>query len=91
MDYCERLAQRIVQSAMPELEMRFNVNQSGSVADFSLSRFGEPIGALEVTRFTDQKCEELSSIIRENLFIARQKSANRTGSFTWMKMQELIV
>ena len=41
MDYCERLAQRIVQSAMPELEMRFNVNQSGSVADFSLSRFGE--------------------------------------------------
>ena len=47
------------------------VNQSSSVADFSIMKCGEEIGVLEVTRFTIQEAEEIRSLIQKNPFIER--------------------
>ena len=74
MDYVECLAQRIVEAAMPDVELRFNVNQSSSVADFSITRSGEEIGVLEVTRSTVQAGEESRRLINQNPFIERKHS-----------------
>ena len=65
MDYIEELAQRIVEAAMPDLSLQFNVDQSSSVADFLVKENGEVTGVLEVTRSTVQDGEELREAIRK--------------------------
>lgn len=72
MNHDERLAQRIVQAAMPELQLDFILDQSKSVADFSIEKSGIECGLLEVTRFTDQIREQLRKEIRKAWFIERK-------------------
>ena len=72
MNYDERLADRVVKAAMPDVDLIFNTDQSNSVADFFIKKDGEEIGVLEVTRCTNQKGEELRSLIQKNLFIKRK-------------------
>lgn len=72
MNYDERLAGRVVKAAMPDVDLIFNTDQSNSVADFSIKKDGEEIGVLEVTRCTNQKGEELRSLIQKNPFIKRK-------------------
>ncbi|MDE2867862.1 MAG: hypothetical protein OXR64_07265 [Chloroflexota bacterium] len=72
MNHDERLAQRIVQAAMPDLQLDFISDQSKSVADFSMRKGGIDYGILEVTRFTDQIHEELRKEIRKAWFIERK-------------------
>ena len=57
---------------MPGIELRFNHDQSTSIADFAITKNGKEIGALEVTRSTVQKGEELRSQIRKNRIIERK-------------------
>ena len=71
MNYDERLAERVVKAAMFDVEPVFNTDQSSSVADFYIMRAGVQIGALEVTRCTVQKGEEIRGLIKKNPFIER--------------------
>ena len=71
MNHDEKLARRVVSAAYPEWDLTFNKDQSTSVADFSISRSDEEIGALEVTRFTDSAGEEIRSILRKKWFVER--------------------
>lgn len=72
MNHDERLAKRIVQTAMPELRLHFNSDQSKSVADFSMTKDGVAIGQLEVTRFTSQDDEQLRSEMSKSYIIERK-------------------
>ncbi len=72
MNHDERFAQRIVKAAMPELQLHFNIDQSKSVADFSMTKGGTEIGLLEATRFTDQTHEQLRKEISKDWFIERK-------------------
>ena len=72
MNHDERLAKRIVQAAMPGFQLEFNVDQSKSVADFSMAEGGIEIGLLEATRSTDQMCEQLRQEIRKDWIIERR-------------------
>ena len=72
MNHDERLAQRIVQSATPELQLVFILDQSKSVADFSIEKGGLKCGLLEVTRFTDQIHEQLRKEICKDWFFERK-------------------
>ena len=72
MNHDERLAQRIVQAAMPGFQLEFNVDQSISVADFSMAKGGIEIGLLEATRSTDQMREQLRQEIRKDWIIERK-------------------
>ena len=71
MNHDEKLAHRVVRAVNPELGLTFNKNQSTSIADFSVFRSDEEVGALEVTRFTDSAGEEIRSILRKNCFVER--------------------
>ena len=71
MNYDERLADRVVKAAMPDVDLIFNTDQSNSVADFSVKQDGKEIGVLEVTRCTNRKGEELRSLIQKNPFVKR--------------------
>ena len=57
---------------MPETKLRFNHDQSISIADFAITRNHEQIGALEVTRSTVAESEELRSLIRKKRFLERK-------------------
>jgi len=57
---------------MPQLRLHFNLDQSTSVADFSMTKGGIPIGLLEVTRFTDPKREQLWKEIHKDWLIDRK-------------------
>ena len=72
MDYVEALAKRIVETARPGLFLRFETDQSSSVADFSIERCKEKIGVLEVTRSTVQGGEEIRKLIGRAPFIERK-------------------
>ena len=71
MNHDEKLARRVVSAVSPEWDLTFNDDQSTSVADISISRSDEEIGALEVTRFTDSGGEEIRSILRKKWFVKR--------------------
>ena len=71
MNHDEKLARRVVSAVSPEWDLTFNNDQSTSVADFSISRSDEEIGALEVTRFTNSSGEEIRSILRKKWFVER--------------------
>ena len=71
MNHDEKLARRVVRAVNPELELTFNIDQSAFIADFSVFRSDEEIGALEVTRFTDSAGEEIRSILRKKWFVER--------------------
>ena len=71
MNHDENLAYRVVGTAMRDFDLIFNMNQSHSVADFSITRAGEEVGALEVTRFTVQSGEEIISLLRKDWFMKR--------------------
>ena len=62
----------MVKAAMPDVDLIFNTDQSNSVADFSIKKDGQEIGVLEVTRCTNQKGEELRSLIQKNRFVKRK-------------------
>ena len=68
----ENLAQHIVETAIPGTKLRFNHDQSNSIADFAITRNHEEIGALEVTRSTVAESEELRSLIRKTRFLERK-------------------
>ena len=57
---------------MPGTKLRFNHDQSISIADFAITRNREEIGALEVTRSTVAESEELHSLIRKKRFLERK-------------------
>ena len=71
MNYDERLAERVTKLAMSDVDLIFNTDQSSPVVDFSITRAGVAIGALEVTRCTVQNGEEIRSLIQKNPFIKR--------------------
>lgn len=55
------------------IKLRFNENQNSSRADFLMTRNGQEIGVLEVTRSTVQKGEEIRRLIHNNPFIERKQ------------------
>lgn len=57
---------------MPDLQLKFILDQSRSVADFSIEKGGIQCGLLEVTRFTDQIHEQLRKEIRKCWLIERK-------------------